>query len=734
MTDRPLAYHRGRLLQDLDGAARAGGRLTYARVGTSTGRNERVNAHDPAEVILALRAEVDQFRLLANNLPAAIAYYERQGNTCRYANIGYATMFGLTEASIIGLTVAEVIGDEAARQIEPQIDAVVQRKQGSGYERQLPAEGGGRRWIEVSLLPHVGADGEVVGAFVLINDISKHRQAEAALRESEERLAKFLLASAEGIVFHKDGVITDVNPPLLALMGYTLPELLGRSALDFVEPQERERVAAVMNAGAEVTYETALTHKDGCRLPVEFIVRTMQYRNERLRMTIVRDMRGHIEARSRIAFLAHHDSLTGLPNRAAFIDQAQALLSVAQTNGRRPAMLFIDLDNFKRVNDSLGHLAGDTLLQTVARRITGTLRSGDLVARFGGDEFVVLLSGDTPPAAVIEVSNKLLAAIGEPLEAGGATISVTPSIGVAIYPEDGRNSDELIKHADTAMYHAKSRGRANCCFFELAMAESAMAELAMESRLAQAVREPEFVLHFQPQFALRDGALVGCEALIRWAPSGRSLVQPDQFIALAESRRLMLPIGRWVLREALQEARRWRDAGIALPVAVNLSTLEFQTAGFVEMVSQALAEAGVEGRLLELELTERMLMDDLPVVREALGRLKALGVSIAVDDFGTGYTSLGHLKDLPIDRLKIDRSFVKDLPADRGSAAIANAIIQMAKGLGLRTVAEGVENAAQQAWALAQGCDEMQGELAAPPMAGGDLAVWLQAHRGLPGH
>ncbi len=685
-----------------------------------------MKVNDPAEEQRALRAEVAQFRLLVNNLPAAIAYYERRGLTCRYANLGYATMFGLTEVSIVGRTFAAIIGEEAARQVQPQVEAIIRDKRGSTYERVLPADGGGRRWIEVSMLPHLGDDGEVVGAFVLVNDISKHREAELALRDSEERLAKFLLASAEGIVFHKDGLITDVNPPLLALTGYTLPELLGRPALDFVDPPELERVANVMATGAEITYETALTHKDGTRLPVEFIVRTMHYRDERLRMTIVRDMRDRIDARARIDFLAHHDALTALPNRAAFNERAQSLLRQAQAKGSRPAMLFIDLDNFKRVNDSLGHLAGDILLQTVARRITSTLRGGDLVSRFGGDEFVVLLSGDTPPAAVIEVSSKLLASIGEPLEAGGASISVTPSIGVAIYPDHGRTADELIKHADTAMYHAKARGRANCRFFEPAMATAAMAALAMESRLAQAVREQEFVLHYQPQFAVHGGALVGCEALIRWAPPGQTLLLPDDFIPLAESRRLMLPIGRWVLREALHAARRWRGAGLALPVAVNLSTLEFQAPGFVEMVQQALVEVGVEGRLLELELTERMLMDDLPLVRETLARLKALGVSIAIDDFGTGYTSLGHLKDLPIDRLKIDRSFVQDLPADRGSAAIAHAIIQMARSLGLRTVAEGVETEAQRSWVLAHGCDEMQGSFSAPPMSGGDLDAWLR--------
>ncbi len=383
------------------------------------------------------------------------------------------------------------------------------------------------------------------------------------------------------------------------------------------------------------------------------------------------------------------------------------------------------------MNDSLGHLAGDALLQTVAQRITDALRVGDLVSRFGGDEFVVLLAGGPQPAAVLEVADKLLAAVGAPVELEGASISVTPSIGAAMFPRDGSTTDDLIKHADTAMYHAKAKGRATCRFFEPAMAEAAYAELAMESRLAQAIREREFVLHYQPQFNLADGALVSCEALIRWAHPERGLIGPDDFIPVAESRRLILPIGDWVLREALRQARRWRDDGLpALPVAVNLSTVQFQAAGFVESVQRVLAEEGVEGRLLELELTERMLMDDMPAVQQALRRLKAMGVRIAVDDFGTGYTSLVHLKNLPIDRLKIDRSFVKDLPADAGSAAIARAIIQMAHSLGMRTVAEGVETAAQRAWMQQQGCDELQGDLDARPMPAAEFGAWLRARAG----
>jgi len=688
-----------------------------------------MNLHDPAEEVVALRAEVAQFRLLANNVPVAIAYYERGGLTCRFANLGYATMFGRDEQSIIGLTLAEIIGEAAAHAIQPQIDVILSEGVGAAYERQLPDPAGGTRYIEVSLLPHFGVDDAVIGAFVLIADITRHRRAELALRESEERLAKFLHASAEGIVFHKDGLVTDANPPLLALTGYALAELLGQPALEFVAPDQRERVGGVMAAAAELTYETALTHRDGSRVPVEFIVRTMQHHGERLRMTIVRDLRDRIEARSRIHYLAHHDALTGLPNRRSFIEQVEALIPQALRGGATLALLFIDLDHFKRVNDSLGHLAGDALLQTVAQRITGALRAGDLVSRFGGDEFVLLLGGSTSVAAVLEVSHKLLAAIGAPVQVEGASISVTPSIGVAMFPRDGASPDELIKHADTAMYHAKAKGRANCRFFEPAMAEAAYAELAMESRLAQAIRDQEFVLHYQPQLSLQGGGLIGCEALIRWNHPERGLVEPDEFIPVAESRRLMLPIGQWVLREAARQASRWVAAGLggAVPVAVNLSTMQFQAPDFVESIERVLAEEGARGEWLELELTERMLMDDLPVLRDALERLKRLGMRIAVDDFGTGYTSLAHLKDLPIDRLKIDRSFVKDLPADRGSAAIARAIIQMAHSLGMRTVAEGVETAAQHEWMRSQACDEVQGNFEAPPMPQAAFEAWLRA-------
>ena len=675
-----------------------------------------------------LRAELERLRLLANNVPVAVAYYDAATFTCQLANRGYAAMFGYDEMEVVGKTFAQIIGEEPARQIDPTVQRMLRDRERAAYERELPGPDGRARYIEVQLLPHIDELDQLAGAFVLIADITRHRRAEMALRKSEERLAKFMQASAEGIVFHKGGSITDVNPPLLQMLGYTLDEMLGRRTLEFVAPDERAKVAAVIAAGSEITYDSVAVHKDGTPIPVEFIVRTMEHQDTQQRMTIVRDRRDRVEAEARIHHLAHHDSLTGLPNRTTFDERVQSLIERSRQGEPGFALLFIDLDHFKRVNDSLGHVVGDVLLQTVARRIASSLRSGDLVARFGGDEFVVVLTGAPPEDAVREVADKLLVAVGAAVDVLGHDISVTPSIGVAMYPQHGRTGAELIKHADTAMYDAKSRGRASCSFFEPRMAAAVIGELALEGRLAQGVRAHEFVLHYQPQVSLATGRLVGVEALMRWAHPQQGLILPAEFLPVAEARRLMLPIGQWVLDEALRHAARWHAAGwLRVPVAVNLSSMQFQDSHFVDSVRDALLHHGCPGSLLELELTERMLMDDVAGVHERLMLLKRLGARIAVDDFGTGYSSLGHLKDLPIDRLKIDRSFVCELPGGRGAAAIARAIIQMGQGLNMGVVAEGVETAAQRDWVASQGCDEVQGFLVAAPMPAEDFEAWVRA-------
>jgi diguanylate cyclase (GGDEF)-like protein/PAS domain S-box-containing protein len=678
-------------------------------------------------------AETERFRLMADNVPVAIAYYESAGNTCRYANRRYAQTFGLDERSIIGLTSEAVIGAAAEREIRPTVDRALQQRFTARYERQLAAPDGSPRWIDVHLVPHLDPRGQAIGAFVLIADVTRYRQAEAKIRESEERLAKFMQASAEGIVFHKDGLITDVNPPLLQLLGYTLDEMRGRSTLDFIAPEQRARVLEVIRSGREITYDSIAMHKDGHAIPVEFIVRTMVYQGERLRMTIVRDIRDRLAAQSRIHYLAHHDALTGLPNRHDFLERVEQSIARAAAEGRTLALLFVDIDHFKRVNDSLGHLAGDALLQVLARRITDTLRATDLVARFAGDEFVVLLDGQQDHDAIQAVAHKLLAAIEAPTDLDGPLISVTPSIGVALFPRDASTSAELLQHADTAMYHAKSRGRAQCLFFEPEMAREAYRRLVLESELGEALKAGQFALHFQPQLRLSDGELVGYEALLRWHHPQRGLLRPDEFLPVAEERRIMLGIGRWVLDEALRHAVRWRSLGLAaVPVGLNLSTVQFHSAGFVDIVAGALAAAGADGSCLEIELTERLLMEDLPAVRGTLDYLRARGIRIAIDDFGTGYTSLGHLKDLPVDRLKIDRSFIEDIPRDEGAAAVAQAIVRLGTSLRLGVVAEGVETHEQLRWLATHGCDEAQGHLIAPPMDAESFGSWLQARRALP--
>ena len=676
-----------------------------------------------------LANQLRQMRELADSVPALMALYDAETQRCLFANRSYAQTFGLDQTEIVGRTFAEVIGADAAAEIQPQADRIFSERKPVTYERYLPAADGTPRWIEVNLVPQLDATGEPLASCVLITDITKHRLAENAARESEERLGKFMQASVEGIVFHHAGVITDANPPLCALVGYTLDEMVGRSAISFIAPDQVDKVTQVMIEGQEIAYESAFIHKDGTRIPCEFIVRTLDRHGNRLRMTIVRDIRDRLAAQARIHHLAHHDALTHLLNRAAFMERLQTSLATAQQQGETLALLFIDLDNFKRVNDSLGHLEGDKVLMTVADRLRSALRSTDVIGRFGGDEFVVLLSsGIQSRDEVRVVLDALLTLVEVPVKADGQSLSVTPSIGVAMFPEHGQQADDLIQHADTAMYLAKARGRADYQFFEPAMAATAYADLVLESQLAQAIEHGEFVLFFQPQVAAMGGALIGAEALLRWQHPGRGLLSPDAFIDVAERHRLMLPLGEWVMRSAARQALDWHTRGVAVvPIAVNLSRMQFRLDGFAETVARVLIEVGVPGEWLELELTERMLMDDIGTAPATLTALRALGLSVSVDDFGTGYTSLAHLTELPLDKLKIDQSFVGRLPDDVGAQAITRAIVQMAVGLGLTVTAEGVRNAAQWELLSSWGCQQFQGELVGAPMSAADFEAWVKA-------
>jgi diguanylate cyclase (GGDEF)-like protein/PAS domain S-box-containing protein len=648
---------------------------------------------------------------LADNIPAMTAYYEVGTYKCRFANRAYAAYNGCTPETIVGKTVREVIGEAAWLAIAPYVEKA-QNGEAVEYTRETTLPDGSKRWIEVSLVPHFGADGRQLGSFVLHIDITRRQEKERLMLESEERLAKFSEASTEGIYFHQDGVYTDVNPAMANMLGYTREELIGRRAIEFVAEDYRKTVSDYMAAQREDVYEAVAICRDGTRLPVELIAKTLHRNGQVYRLGIFRDIRERKAAEARINFLAHHDVLTGLPNRRLLLERLDSLLALARRHQNHLAVLFIDLDHFKTVNDSLGHHAGDLLLAEVAARIQGAVREADVVARQGGDEFIVVLADLAQPEAAASVAVKLLVQVAAPFDIDGHAVSVAPSIGISVYPRDGATADELIQHADSAMYLSKQSGRGQYQFYAPELSIRAHDELSKEAALREAVRQGSFELHYQPQIDVNGERITGIEALVRWRRADGVLVAPNDFIAFAEERGLIGAIGRWVLSEACRQNKAWQDAGLPrVPIAVNVSPVQFKTGNLVADVERVLRQTGLEGRYLEVELTEGALMSDSATVTGKFATLRNLGVKLSIDDFGTGYSSLGYLKRYRIDKLKIDRTFVRDIETDVDDLAIALAIVQMGRTLKLTVLAEGVENEAQLDMLRAQGCHEFQGFL-----------------------
>ena len=669
------------------------------------------------------RASDGLLRALADNVPAAIAYFDSATQNCLFANRQYAESNGWTVESIVGRTTEEVIGPRAWQMIEPHVARVL-RGERTTYSRELVLPSGDVSQIEVNLIPHFAPSGAQIGAFVLITDITRHFLAEQALRESEERMRKFASSTTEGIFFHQNGAISDVNDALQAILGYTRGEMIGRNTLEFVPAESHERIIQYMRSGSEFLFECEVQHRNGHRVPAEIIGKTVHRDGQTHRLGVLRDITERKRAEARIDYLARHDVLTGLPNRSFLAERLEGMLALARRHEVAAAILFIDLDNFKTINDSLGHHAGDELLQEVANRIKAALRDADIVARFGGDEFLIALGDLGAPGDATRVANKLLAVISAPIALQGRQVYVTPSIGISLFPRDGNEVDELIRAADSAMYRAKDSGRAGFQFYSPSLSEGADLALAKESTLRAATANGEFVMHYQPQFAVEGGRLTGIEALVRWRHPQHGLLAPAEFIPFAEARGMIIPIGRWVMHEACRQLREWRDEGYAVPrMGINVSGLQFRREALVGEVAHVINEMGLSASDLELELTESCLMDNA-IVSDKLEALRRLGVGIAVDDFGTGYSSLSYLKRYPIDKLKIDQSFIADVSGG-DNAAIATAIIQLGRALRLRVLAEGVETDAQMEFLRRQGCDEVQGYLCGRPLP---AAQFAQAH------
>ena len=566
------------------------------------------------------------------------------------------------------------------------------------------------------------------------------QQADTALRESEAKFRE-LLESAPGamLLVNDRQDILMVNKQFEVLFNYDRSEVIGRQIEILTPPRftqhqlyfkEYFQKPEIRIIGKK--REFYALHKDGSEFPVEINLSPLKVPGGLIVSAVVRDLtkRRHYEAQ--LKHQANHDGLTGLPNRNLLIDRLGQALLYAKRHQHKIAVLFVDLDHFKFVNDSLGHDMGDRLLKIVAERLTACVRSNDTVARQGGDDFVIVLSDLMENEDAAKVAQKILAALNQPLTIDIHDLEVSCSIGISIYPKDGEDVQALLKFADASMYRAKDQGRNTFQFFTDEMNDKVVARTIMERSLRRALENNELSAHYQPQVELRTGRMVGMEALLRWNNPDLGMVSPANFIPLAEETGLIIPIGEWILRTACMQNKKWQRAGFPpVTMSVNLSPRQFWYPGLLETVAQALKDSGLEPCHLELEIVESMVMRDVESATAMLHKFKELGVRLAMDDFGTGYSSLSQLKRFPFDKLKMDISFVREVTSDPGSAAIARTIIAMAHNLNLLVIAEGVETEAQLCYLRTHGCDEIQGYFFSRPLSSRDFELLLQEGRHL---
>ena len=564
------------------------------------------------------------------------------------------------------------------------------------------------------------------------------RRSRAAVRESEERYRKLFELSPDGMLIHAGGTIVMVNSVCMKLCGAQRAEqLVGKSILEVFHPEHHDRIRERMQdsqytAGPAPAEERKIVRLDGGALEVEVTAARLMHLGKPSVQVVLRDITERKKAAERLNYLAQYDSLTGLPNRSLFRDRLAHDLEQARRSGRPAALLFIDLDGFKVVNDTLGHAMGDKLLQQVAARLKDCVRRGDTVGRFGGDEFGVILVHLAKPGDAGMVAQKINDSLAEAFDLAGHRTFVSASIGITLYPGDATDPDTLSMNADTAMYRAKEQGRNTYQFFTPEMNARAMQRMQMEAAMRLALERGEFVLHYQPKVDLASGTICGIEALLRWMDPKRGLVSPGEFIPLLEETGLIIPVGEWVMREACGQIASWQAAGLKVPpVAVNLSSRQFQDKQLEETMRRIIAQSGVDPALLQLEITESLLMRDPKAAERVLRGLKSAGVKLSIDDFGTGYSSLAYLRRFPLDVLKIDRAFVKDIVANPDDAAITLAVINLAHSLTLRVVAEGVETEAQLNLLSLHGCDEMQGYYFSRPVPAAELEAMVRERRRL---
>ncbi len=690
--------------------------------------------------VVELAQREDDFRTLYEKAPVMMHSVDLSRHLLS-VNDEWLARMGYERSEVLGRRSIDFMTPESRRYAE---QTVIPRFVEQGYLRdedyQMVAKNGEILDVQLSAIWLRDAYGKPLRSMSVIKVVTEQKRLAQELTAEKERIEVTLQSIGDGVITTDDhGRINYLNPVAEQLVGRRLGEAQGLAFSDVVHmfdhltgaplasPIDNSQLGKRIDGASRTA---VLRDRRGKEYGVQNSVAPILGKSGQLlgAVMVIQDVSDARALSQRLAYLAHHDGLTDLPNRVLFLDRVHQACHYAQRRRSRFAVIFMDLDHFKHVNDSLGHAVGDELLKTIAQRLTGTLRGSDTVCRLGGDEFVMLLSEINGPDDVGEVAKKILREVAVPCMLEGTEVNVGISLGIAVYPGDGEDPETLMKHADAAMYRSKREGRNRYQFFSKEVDQAASARLRLEADIRRGLGEGQFIAHYQPVIDAASGLPVALEALARWDRPEHGLQGPFGFITVAEESGLIVPLGAAMLRQACEQLRAWRGTALGhLTIAVNVSPVQLADTGFVDKVAATLQSTGVEGAQLAFEITESTLMADPEATLEVLTRLKALGIRIAVDDFGTGYSSLSQLKRFPVDSVKIDRSFVRDLETDPDDRELAKAIVAMSKSLRLRVVAEGVETEAQADILKAMGCTSLQGFLYAKPADAATVTAWLTA-------
>jgi diguanylate cyclase (GGDEF)-like protein/PAS domain S-box-containing protein len=714
-------------------------KMVRKRTAELTDANEKLHGEiaERARIVDALLSSQERFRKLVETISDWVWEID-ENYIFTYSSPKVEEMLGYEPSEILGKTPFDFMPSEEACGISEIFSNFAAFKQPFAFIENVNVHKTGHQIVlETGGAPIFDRNGEFRGYRGISRDISDRKLAEEALRESEATLRGFFNANAVQMsvieLDHDDFIYVMPNKQVADFFGLSMEEITGKSARELGLSDEVirhwvEMFRYFLEGRENITFEYELPYKGRefwFQGSVSPIYDSMAAR-PRFSFAAV-DISESKQAEREIQQLAYFDSLTGLPNRALLYDRLNQVLAQSGREGWNVGVLFLDIDRFKWINDTQGHAAGDKLLQAVAERLRSRMRVTDTVARLGGDEFVIVLSAVKHEQDISHVTQDIMDALSAPFELGEQEIFISASVGIAIFPMDGHDVGGLLRNADTAMYVAKESGRNNYKFFSQEMNHRAVERITLETSLRRALEREEFSLVYQPQIDMKNGRLTGMEALLRWNHPEKGFVSPGKFIPIAEETGLIIPIGEWVLRTTCEQAKSLIDAGFpALRMAVNISGCQFKQGNLARLVSQTLEETGLSPVNLELELTESILMENAGSAIATLQELKKIGVRLAIDDFGTGYSSLTYLKHFPIDRLKIDQLFIRDITTDSDDASISEAIIAMARSLGMDVIAEGVETKEQMEFLASRDCHEMQGFYFSRPVSGEDIRQILE--------